>query len=162
MRKTLAWAFVGAALAVLAVACAGSSPTPTPGPRTGTVPPSPTGEASPPASRAGPLPDVPFEQGDRTRGEKLFSSVGCIGCHTVKGVGGSVGPDLSAVASRAPDRARAQGLDRPELYFVQSVVYPRAYVVQGFSPVMPDWKQLQLTEKDLADLVAFLKTLTGQ
>lgn len=160
MKTDLALTFGIVALAVLAVACARSSPAP--GPGTGTALSSPRSVASPPAPGAGPLPEVPFEEGDRTRGEKLFSSVGCIGCHTVKGVGGNVGPDLSAVASRAPGRARAQGLDRPELYFVQSVVYPRAYVVQGFNPVMPDWKQMQLTEKDLADLVAFLKTLTGQ
>jgi mono/diheme cytochrome c family protein len=80
----------------------------------------------------------------------------------VKGVGGNVGPDLSEVAKRAPDRASVQGLERPELYFVQSVVYPRAYVVEGFNPVMPNWQQLQLTEKDLADIVAYLKTLNGE
>jgi len=36
------------------------------------------------------------------------------------------------------------------------------YVVEGFNPVMPNWKELQLTEKDLADIVAYLKTLTGE
>jgi cytochrome c oxidase subunit 2 len=100
--------------------------------------------------------------GDRERGEKLFSNVGCIGCHTVKEVGGNVGPDLSEVARRAPDRATVQGLDLPELYFVQSVVYPKAFVVEGFNPVMPNWKELQLAEQDLADLVAYLRTLDGE
>jgi cytochrome c oxidase subunit 2 len=77
-------------------------------------------------------------------------------------VGGNVGPNLTEVAKRAPSRAAAQGLERPELYFVQSVVYPKAYVVEGFNPVMPNWKELQLTEKDLADIVAYLNTLTGE
>jgi mono/diheme cytochrome c family protein len=172
-RLLIAAAFMG----VLA-ACNQSAPAPTPA---ATVPPSPTAEvessptpqptASQPDSSttgdpaigvAGPLPDVPLEMGDRERGEKLFSSVGCIGCHTVKEIGGIVGPNLTEVANRAPDRARVQGLDSPELYFIQSVVYPKAFVVEGFNPVMPNWEQMQLTEQDLADLVAFLRTLDGQ
>lgn len=114
------------------------------------------------ASTIGSLPPVPFASGNRARGEQLFSSAGCSGCHAVNGMGGQVGPDLTEVAKRAPSRAATQGLDRPELYFVQSVVYPTVYVVEGFSPVMPDWKQMQLSEQDLADLVAFLRTLTGE
>lgn len=132
------------------------------------APPSPATPASstlpgtPGRVEAGPLPTVLLDQGDRGRGERLFSGVGCIGCHTIKGVGGNVGPELTEVAKRAPSRAAAQGLERPELYFVQSIVYPKAYVVQGFTPVMPNWKELGLTEKDLADLAAYLKTLTGE
>ena len=80
----------------------------------------------------------------------------------VKGVGGNVGPDLSEVANRAPDRARVQELEHPDLYFVESVVYPKAFVVEGFNPVMPDWKALQLSEQDLADIVSYLRTLDGQ
>jgi hypothetical protein len=47
------------------------------------------------------------------------------------------------------------------LYFVQSIVYPQAYVVDGYPPVMLDWKQLGLDEQNLADLAAFLSTLTA-
>jgi ubiquinol-cytochrome c reductase cytochrome b subunit len=37
-------------------------------------------------------------------GKKLFDSLGCLGCHSVNGTGGNVGPDLSNEASR--DRSR--------------------------------------------------------
>jgi len=33
-------------------------------------------------------------------GEQLFTGEGCINCHTFKGRGGSIGPDLTAVSSR--------------------------------------------------------------
>ena len=33
-------------------------------------------------------------------GSSLFSSEGCIACHTINGEGGSVGPDLSHVGSK--------------------------------------------------------------
>lgn len=126
------------------------------------IPTSAASAAPSPAPEVGPLPDIPFAQGDRSRGERLFFSVGCIGCHTVKDTGGNVGPNLSAMGMRAPSRAAAQKLERPEQYLAQSVVYPKAYVVEGFNPVMPNWKQMELNEKDLADLVAFLMTLKGE
>ena len=119
------------------------------------------GPASSQGPVSGPLPTVPFERGDARRGEELFGRAGCVGCHTARGFGGAIGPDLTEVALRAPSRAQATGVERPELYFLQSIVYPQAYVVDGFPPVMLDWKQLGLDEQNLADLAAFLSTLTG-
>lgn len=37
------------------------------------------------------------EGGDEERGERLFTSKGCIRCHAVRGQGGSQGPDLSTI-----------------------------------------------------------------
>jgi ubiquinol-cytochrome c reductase cytochrome b subunit len=36
-----------------------------------------------------------------SKGKSLFSSEGCIGCHTIDGEGGSVGPNLSTVGSKS-------------------------------------------------------------
>src|SRR5512135_269103 len=38
-----------------------------------------------------------------SEGERLFVLRGCQGCHTVNGVGGKVGPDLSHIGSSQPD-----------------------------------------------------------
>jgi len=39
-----------------------------------------------------------------SEGEQLVKTLGCLGCHTIKGEGGKVGPDLSAEGSRGRDR----------------------------------------------------------
>ena len=36
-------------------------------------------------------------------GKELFRSEGCIGCHTFRGEGGEIGPDLTAVSKRRSD-----------------------------------------------------------
>ncbi len=38
------------------------------------------------------------------KGAELFEKEGCMNCHTFKGKGGSMGPDLTAVTNRRSDR----------------------------------------------------------
>jgi cytochrome c2 len=38
------------------------------------------------------------------KGEELFTTKGCIRCHSFKGKGGNIGPDLTAVADRRSGR----------------------------------------------------------
>jgi putative heme-binding domain-containing protein len=50
--------------------------------------------------------------GEVAHGEKLFREKGCIGCHLVRGDGGSKGPDLSVIGSqRSVDHLRQSILD---------------------------------------------------
>ncbi len=66
--------------------------------------------------------------GDAEHGRALFSDVqglACIKCHTVKGQGGTVGPDLSGVGAQYP---------REEL--IHSVLYPSAKIFSGYEPVV--------------------------
>ena len=49
-------------------------------------------------------------------GATLVDSLGCTGCHTINGTGGSVGPDLSNESRQGRSRAMAHGPDpRPEI-----------------------------------------------
>jgi cytochrome c2 len=138
------------ALSVAAAACA--SPTlPERGAR-------PEGQA---AALERALPQVPLDRGDAARGEASFGRVGCLGCHSVGGTGGTVAPDLSDIGRRAARRAAAAGLSRAESYLIQSIVDPGAYVVDGYMPLMGDWQAYGLSEQDLADLVVFLMKQTG-
>jgi len=91
--------------------------------------------------------------GDAASGKTLFTAQGCGGCHTYKPAGstGKVGPDLDNLAADA--KKANQG--SVEEYTAQSIKNPTAYTVPGYpSGVMPTYSSL--TEKQVADLVAFL------
>jgi len=45
-----------------------------------------------------------------------------------------------------------------DAYLMESMLTPNAQLVKGFPPVMPSFEG-QLTEQDIADLVAYIKTL---
>jgi cytochrome c2 len=92
--------------------------------------------------------------GGAGNGETLFTSLGCIGCHTVETADDGAGPSLQGVATRAGERV--DGLSAED-YLHQSLVEPEAYVVEGFDPVMPSYADQP--EQALNDLVAYLMTL---
>lgn len=99
--------------------------------------------------------EVKVTAGDAKRGEELFynsPTAACGSCHTVKGKGGDVGPILDGIAARS---------DRN--YIVESLMDPNAKLAKGFenlaiSPMPP--LGLLLKEQELADILAFLATLT--
>ncbi len=63
--------------------------------------------------------------GDPVRGEKLYSGKGgCARCHTVKGRGGALGPDLTDIGER-----------RSAIYLRESLLDPEAAVPEGFLQV---------------------------
>lgn len=104
----------------------------------------------------GAVPQAPQPQrlpkGDAAAGKAVFASNGCGGCHTYRpaGTSGTTGPDLGKLAQYA------QTAGKPEAVFVhESIVDPSAYVEKGFPDgVMPKYDSL--SQKQLADLVAFL------
>ena len=86
-------------------------------------------------------------------GTLLFTTNGCNSCHTYKPAGstGTVGPDLDKLAADA-QKANQGTLEE---YTATSIKNPGGYVVPGFpNGVMPGFTQL--TNQQLADLVAFL------
>ncbi len=66
-------------------------------------------------------------KGDVGRGRAVFNSqrVGCVSCHAIGYVGGSVGPDLTRV-----------GAVRGQRDLLESIVYPSASFVQTYEPVI--------------------------
>ncbi len=79
-------------------------------------------------------------------GEVLFRSLGCTGCHMIKGVGGKVGPDLTLVGSR-----RSRG------WITQQIINPKSHFPN--SP-MPSFNKL--SAGDVQDLGAYLSGLKGE
>lgn len=136
MRRALVLAGLLAGLALLALAC-GPAETVEPTAETviGTVPQEAT-------------PTVDVSGGDPAAGKEVFTSAGCAGCHTFTPAGSnaSVGPDLDTAL---------KGKDAD--FVLESIVDPNAEITAGFNAgVMPSNFGETLSDKQLADLVAFL------
>ncbi|MEW6156355.1 MAG: PVC-type heme-binding CxxCH protein [Verrucomicrobiota bacterium] len=99
--------------------------------------------------------EVKVAAGDARRGADLFynsPTAACASCHMVSSKGGDVGPILDGIAVRA-DKA----------YITESLIDPNAKLAKGYeeltiSPMPP--LGVLLKEQELADILAFLQTLT--
>ncbi len=79
-------------------------------------------------------------------GESLFRGMACNACHTVNGVGGKIGPDLSVY-----------GLQRTKEYMIQHHINPRSLI--GGS-IMPDFDYSTSELEALSLYLSSLKKLT--
>jgi cytochrome c2 len=86
--------------------------------------------------------------GNVDAGETVFASQGCGGCHAFSAAGSdaTTGPNLDE---------SLQGDDPASIR--ESIVDPRAQVVSGFPPIMPTDYGEKLSQKQLDDLIAFLR-----
>ncbi len=104
--------------------------------------------------------------GDPVRGEQLYnlptlgaagSAPGCAACHSPLEGTVIVGPSHFGVGTAAA--SRVPGLSAEE-YLRQSIIEPNAFIVDGFvADIMYQQFAEQLSEEDIADLVAYLLTL---
>jgi putative heme-binding domain-containing protein len=70
-------------------------------------------------------------EGDPIRGEKIFrrKDLACVTCHSIGGVGGKVGPDLTSIGASAQ-------VD----YLIESVLYPNRKIKEGYHSVIVETK----------------------
>lgn len=78
------------------------------------------------------------------QGQQLFQSQSCLGCHTVNGQGGAVGPNLSKEGTKS----------RSSQWLGQQLRDPKSHDPQT---VMPSFKQL--SDQQIKELVAYLQSL---
>jgi NitT/TauT family transport system substrate-binding protein len=90
--------------------------------------------------------------GDAANGAALFAAQGCIGCHNTYAPP-IVGPSMNGITSHA--FTRVDGLSAED-YLRQAIVEPGAFVVDGYSDMMPPFANL--SDQELNDLVAYLMT----
>jgi len=90
-----------------------------------------------------------------TRGEKLYNNNGCKACHSLTGAKG-IGPTWKDLFGSQVKLADGSVVTADEAYLTESIKSPSAKIVAGFTPGMPDFG---LTDRRIADLVAFIKTV---
>ena len=114
-----------------------------------TVTPLPeTVEGTVPAETGGGATTI--EPGNAKAGKEVFTTAAqptCGSCHTYEAAGttATVGPNL--------DESLA---DKDAAFILESIVNPSAEIATGFTDVMPKDYGDKLSDKQLADLVAFL------
>jgi mono/diheme cytochrome c family protein len=101
---------------------------------------------------------VPANQGDATAGQALYTKYGCINCHGPNGLGGvpnPQSPDTTVPPLTGKDFASEFNTDAK----IADVI--RSGSVIGKAPIvsMPHWGSI-LTDQQIAQLVAYIKTLT--
>lgn len=77
------------------------------------------------------LADLAVKSGDPANGERVYrrAELGCVLCHSIGGVGGKVGPDMTSLGAAAPAD-----------YLVESVLLPNAKIKEGFHGITIETK----------------------
>lgn len=89
------------------------------------------------------------------RGQMLATSNGCFACHSIDGSTLS-GPTWKGLFGRVVTLTTGARVTADEAYLRESILNPSAKVVQGFAPVMP---QFRLSQEEVDALIAYIKTL---
>jgi cytochrome c oxidase subunit 2 len=98
------------------------------------------------------VPEVPAS-GEAARGAQIFRDQACVNCHTIVGTPGNqnIGPDLTHLASR---RILAAGAaENTPANLARWLTDPNSIKPQSHMP------NFQLSERDVAALVAYMETL---
>ena len=92
-------------------------------------------------------------------GEALFSRMGCASCHAAGDM--SRGPSLNGLYGTEVKLRDGTTATADDEYLRESIMNPTAKVVEGYTPLMPMFSA-QLSEEDVLNLIAYLKTLSAQ
>jgi mono/diheme cytochrome c family protein len=119
----------------------------------------------PPATTTGatttappPPPPQPPTGGDAAHGKTLYTSLGCIGCHTLNGAKGA-GPTFKGLAGSQVKLSDGTTVTADDAYLLESIRDPDKQVVAGYTKgIMSSViKPGQVSAADAADLIAFIK-----
>jgi cytochrome c oxidase subunit 2 len=94
------------------------------------------------------------------QGGKIFQERGCASCHKTE-AGGPLGrgPTLYGLFGKTQAVLGGQ-VTFNESYIRESIRNPQAKVALGFQPVMPVFTEAQLSEEQILQLIAYIRSLT--
>jgi cytochrome c oxidase subunit 2 len=102
------------------------------------------------------LGDRPAGETLAQRGERLYTALGCSGCHEP---GGQVrAPALSGLYMRPVALRSGETVVADRQYIRDSILMPERQVVAGFRPIMPSFDGL-LEQTEVMALVAYIQSL---
>ena len=104
----------------------------------------------------GPLPKA--GKGNAADGKKLYTSLGCAGCHSLGGSKG-VGPTFKGLAGSQVKLDNGQTVTADDAYLLKAIEDPDAQIVAGFQKgiMSATIKPGQVSQSDAESLIAFIK-----
>jgi mono/diheme cytochrome c family protein len=131
----------------------------TPPPAT-TSPETTPAETTPPATETQPTETAPSQAELVARGEELWSSTGCSGCHSLDGAAG-VGPTMKGLAGSTVTLDDGSTVTADDAYLERAIVDPDAQVSEGFQAGIMSGavasQKFDTRPDDVAALVAFIE-----
>jgi cytochrome c oxidase subunit 2 len=88
-------------------------------------------------------------------GEVLFTTKGCISCHTIDGQR-SIGPSVKGIWGSTEVMSGGAAVRVDENYIRESIIKPKAKVLAGYPAVMP---AAPLEEREFMAIIAYIKSL---
>ncbi len=93
-----------------------------------------------------------------TQGQELFAQNGCSTCHLLDQQGRC--PNLRGLYNKAVQLNDGRTITADDAYLRESILEPNAKIVAGFEPnIMPNFKG-QLSEENVIQLIAYIKSLS--
>lgn len=92
-------------------------------------------------------------------GKLLYERRGCVSCHSIDG-SKRVGPSFLDAYGTERKFTTGNTAMADENYIRESILEPKALIVEGYQPVMPSYKG-QLSDDDIDSIIAYLKTLSS-
>ena len=117
-------------------------------------------ETTPPATETQPTETAPSQTELVARGEGLWSSTGCAGCHSLDGAAG-VGPTMQGLAGSTVTLDDGSTVTADDAYLEQAIVDPDAQVSEGYKAGIMSGavasQKFHTRPEDVAALVAFIE-----
>ena len=103
-------------------------------------------------------PDLGITQPLWKKGEELYKSLGCVGCHSTNGTK-IVGPSFKGIWMAQRPLADGTTVLANEDYIHDSIINPLSHIAAGCDPVMPTYKG-RIKEREIAAIIEYFKTLS--
>ncbi len=91
-------------------------------------------------------------------GKALVGKFGCLGCHTVNGTP-LVGPSWLGLYGSTVHLSDGTTVTADDAYIKEAILRPSSQVVNGFPPMSFNAEALGVTDQQITDIIAYIKTL---
>jgi cytochrome c oxidase subunit II len=92
------------------------------------------------------------------RGENWVKQTGCLGCHSIDG-SKNIAPTLKGLYGSQVSLSDGTTVTADDAYIIDSIRNPGHQIVKGFSDIMPPDIAAKLTDQQVQDIVAYIKSL---